>query len=398
MNKLTALKIIESLRLGIPPDGNVTMFTYGRDDEISDLKSRLKRKDHGALIIQADYGSGKTHLLKFIREHALNSNYAVSYVTLDANSDIRFNRLDQILGAVCRNIDIPTKNKYTGVGSLFEFASEKVKSGKNSNSNTSFWKSLSNNRLWDYSEVFESPSIYIAFRAWCFAAKDRSDLITDWLNFPWKYYSKRKILYEELVVSLSKYFRDRRPDWKFYDLTEGIFNFQNQSYDQSWSFLRDLNRLAIESGLNGLILIFDEFEDVIYNIKNINHKESAFWNLFYFCFGKYYPGMTFYAFTPDLTERCKKVLIDKGKYGFDFEKFENLPKFQMSALEIKDLKKLASKILSVYNVAYELNIKEEIIFKILWDKLVKSLNITSMDRSRTSIKEIVKYFDEEFQN
>lgn len=104
MNAVQARRVIESLRKGIPPDGFVRYFTVGRKREINDLTSRLQAKDGTVLLLKANYGSGKTHLLRYIREEALERNYAVSTVTLDSSSAVRFNRMDQIFGAVCRNM------------------------------------------------------------------------------------------------------------------------------------------------------------------------------------------------------------------------------------------------------------------------------------------------------
>src|SRR3712207_1493887 len=107
MNASEAQRVIESLRKGIPPDGYVRHFTVGRQSEIEDLSDRLRRGQPGALLLKANYGSGKTHLLHFIRETALAEGYAVSLVTLDAKSAVRFNRMDQVLGAICRGIESP---------------------------------------------------------------------------------------------------------------------------------------------------------------------------------------------------------------------------------------------------------------------------------------------------
>ena len=52
------------------------------------------------------------------------------------------------------------------------------------------------------------------------------------------------------------------------------------------------------AGLKGMVILFDEFEDVLTNINNINHKEAAFGNLFRFVSGDPFTGKTFYAVTP----------------------------------------------------------------------------------------------------
>src|SRR5688572_3634361 len=99
-----AQKAVESLRKGIPPDGYVRHFTVGRDAEINQLVTRLRSQQKGALLLRANYGSGKSHLLRFTRETALAEGYAVSSVTLDSKSAVRFNKMDQIVGAVWRGL------------------------------------------------------------------------------------------------------------------------------------------------------------------------------------------------------------------------------------------------------------------------------------------------------
>lgn len=102
-----AKSIIEALRKGIPPNCHIRQFTVGHELEIDNLRKELITSNGFALMIKADYGTGKTHLLHFIREEALNQNYAVSFVTLNSKAAVRFNRMDQIVGAVCSNIEIP---------------------------------------------------------------------------------------------------------------------------------------------------------------------------------------------------------------------------------------------------------------------------------------------------
>ncbi len=107
MPKKDKENIIESLRMGLPPDGHVKDFTVGRLSEIGELRNILKIGGEKALLVKANYGSGKTHLLKLIREMALENGYAVSLITLDAQSEVRFNRMDQIFGQVCRRLEVP---------------------------------------------------------------------------------------------------------------------------------------------------------------------------------------------------------------------------------------------------------------------------------------------------
>lgn len=201
MDKKTAPKAIESLRKGIPPDGLVREFTVGREDEIEDLSSRLKDNVGTALLLKANYGSGKTHLLRFIREEALENDYLVSTVTIDSNSAVRFNRMDQIFCAICRNIEIPSY-KQKGLKIFFDLLSKH----EDKHWKKMLWSSISNNGKWDYSEELESPGMFVALRAWKSGNQDTKDLVEDWLYNTWTYQSQRKTLYADLVYKQKKLF------------------------------------------------------------------------------------------------------------------------------------------------------------------------------------------------
>ena len=100
MQPIEAQRVVEELRKGIPPLGYTKHFTVGRTHEIETLERSLHNGDAPVLLLQANYGSGKSHLLRYIRDHALAEGYAVSFVTLDAKAGVRFNRMDQnIVGA-----------------------------------------------------------------------------------------------------------------------------------------------------------------------------------------------------------------------------------------------------------------------------------------------------------
>lgn len=394
-----AYRIIDSLRKGIPPDGFVRDFTVGRENEISSLKQQLLDRNLTALLLNANYGSGKTHLIKFIREEALEQNYAVSVVTLDAKNGIRFNRMDQIFGAICRNIEIPINVKENdtskGIRSLLNLVRRKIQSeklvkminakhGKKSSGENPFWKKLSNNGKWDYTESLNSYAIFVALRAWYFANDSLSNTIEDWLLYSEKWTAKRKDLYNTLVSYQKKYFKDALPEWKFYQ--DEVFSFSKFSYAQSWSALRDLNDLSLAVGLNGLIILFDEFEDILTNITRIDYQEQCFWNLFDFCSERKYNGKTFYAVTPEFVNKCEERLLIKGKFDFDFERFHSLQTFQLSPLDNNSLVKIGRKIVEVHGIAYnwDTSIYNKDEYMLDWLKGNDSIRIE--DRTRQSIK------------
>jgi BREX system ATP-binding protein BrxC/D len=394
MDAVEAERVVESLRKGIPPDGYVRHFTVGRKSEIGQLTARLGQQRHGALLLKANYGSGKTHLLRFIRESALREGYAVSLVTLNAQSAVKFNRMDQILGAIWRGIEVPSAPGRKGVRPFLDLICQKIEEGKADADEDDLWPQLTNNWRWDYSDTLESPALFIAVRAWATGEAAIHDLVEDWLLHPWNYEAQRKRLYFELVEKLRGYFRDPRPEWKFYATTEGVFNFRLQSYAQSWGALRDLHKLACAAGLKGLIILFDEFEDVIYNIRNISHQESAFWNLFQFYSNKQFGGMSFFAVTPNFVEKCKTLLLNKGYWDYDYSRFEKLATFQMSPLQVDELEALALKIMEAHGTAYGWEPASVMRITQLRTLVKETASVQIEDRARHTIREVVKALDQ----
>lgn len=392
MNASQAQRVIESLRKGIPPDGFVRYFTVGRSKEIRELRDRLQNSDGTSLLLKANYGSGKSHLIRFIREEALEQNYAVSVVTVDSSAAVRFNRMDQILGAICRNIEVPGQCDSKGVRCFFNVLKQKIRE----KAKGEFWDELSNDWKWDYSERLDSPALFMAIRSWAVGNEEACFLIEDWLLNPWQYRSQRKKLYTSLIENMRKHFRDPRPEWKFY--ADEVFMFHTSGYAQSWAALRDLDCLARAAGLHGIIILFDEYEDVITNLRNVSHQEAAFWNLLHFYSGKKFPGKSFYAVTPEFVEKCKNRLLNKGKWDFDFSRFDALPRFEMSPLELSHLVELGKKIVSVHALAYSWDAQAAVGESDIMAWMQKATMVQVQDRTRQAIILAVKQLDSLFQD
>jgi hypothetical protein len=390
MDYAQAQRVIESLRKGIPPDGFVRHFTVGRASEIARLTERLDGVKPGALLLKANYGSGKTHLLRFIRECALEKGFAVSSVTLDSKSGVRFNRMDQVFGAVCRNIEVPGVPGQKGIRPVLNFVVDKLERVKDAKA-PAFWQQLTNNWRWDFSEVLDSPAVFLAVRAWATGNSTVHDRVEDWFQQPWAYRGQRRLLYSDLVESLRRFFHDPRPEWQFY--SDGVFCFHTQGYAQSWAALRDLQRLLYESGLKGLVLLFDEYEDVVTNLRNVAYQEAAFWNLFQFYAGKQFPGVSFYAVTPEFVDKCTALLADKGRWDYDYGRFKAIPTFQMTPLDVEDLKELAMRIFKTHGIAY--NWKPDLVMRATeLDNIVReAASVQIQDRARHTIITVVKELD-----
>lgn len=383
-----ARRAIESLRTGVPPKGRVRSFTVGRAEEIARLDHLLHDDGPGALLLLANYGAGKSHLLRYIEELALDLRYAVSWVTVDAGSGVRFNRMDQLVGAVWRGLRVPGGE--TGPIGLLDLAVRAAEDAK-AHPGGSLWSRLTDDWHWGYSEELRSPALFAVLRAWAANRQAVRDVAIDFLCQPWNYRSQRKRLYLELVERHRRFFRDPRQEWQFY--SNGVFLLHPAEYGQAWGMLDDIHVLAEGAGLRGLVLLFDEFEDVITNMRNIAHQEAAFWNLFRFFGGKRFTGRSFFAVTPLFAQRCKQLLLAKGRVDFDHAQFDRLPTFRMQPLELADLLAFASKVVEEHSRAYGWRVPQHVVEQVIGPYLKRQALTSVGDRTREAIIGMVKLLD-----
>jgi hypothetical protein len=156
--------------------------------------------------------------------------------------------------------------------------------------------------------------------------------------------------------------------------------------------LNDIQTLARFAGLAGLILLFDEVEDIIHNLSNVQHQEKAFANLFHFFAGKRFHGLSFYAVTPDFVEKCKRCLLEKDRWDYDYSRFDSLPSFEMSPLEAPELGELAQRMETAHAQAYD------------WTPDVRPSELRRVvrvaagaqvqDRARQTIRKVVEFLDD----
>jgi hypothetical protein len=347
-----AQKTIESLRMGIPPDGMVKHFTVGRASEIEKLSALLTHPQSRAMLIQANYGAGKTHLLRYIREVALQSSYAVSLITLDAKSGLAFNRLDQFLGQVCRQIEIPTSQGERGIRHLLHLA--RAVYNAHPADPSGFWSNVSSQNRWDYdhTEQLKSPALYLALRAWFLGDEQAHLVIEDWLYNPSHYSTQKAKLYQYLIGQLRNVFRDPRSERQI--VTGGVLDFfKSGDFEKSWWALNDLNTLTQACGLQGLVILVDELEDIVDNIPRKADQQDAFWRLFEFFSGTKFGGLSFFAVTPDFVDACKTLLIKQNLFDFDYSRFEKLPVFKLSPLDEGDIQRLKQIIIQLHQETYD---------------------------------------------
>jgi P-loop Domain of unknown function (DUF2791) len=391
MHPTEAENAIEQLRFGVPPSTMAREFTVGRDAQIRELVNSLEVGDSRSLLVHANYGAGKSHLLRVLREIALERGFVVALIIADAQGEVRFNRMDTVLGAVCREIEVPG-NSEKGIGALFDAygCADKMKLDQSALHER---EKISNAGKWNFSDRLSSRGIYIALRAWVHASNNHAvrDRIEAWLSNPESYRSQRKLLYGELVARGRGKFLDTRPEWQFY--ADEVFVFHTGGHRQSWDALADLHRLAICSGYRGLVLLVDEFEDVIQNLPRRDYQEMAFYNLFRFFAGERFPGRAYFAVTPDFAQKCKKELMRKGAYDFDYRSFDQLPYSRLEPIKLDDMLLLAKRIRNVHETAYEWSSDEALRDRELRKQCEELMRVESPDKVRRAIVSFVALLD-----
>lgn len=357
MDRRTAERAIESLREGLPPHGLVRHFTVGREQELRVLSRQLEADEEPGALLLADYGSGKTHLLQLLREVALDAGFAVSCFSVESKAQTRLNRMDQVLGAVLRHLEVPGQPG-TGPATLLNAVADAVDAALARPRPPRAVAQLSGDGKWKRPGLVNSAGLGVAVRAWYFLRQATSGVdlrlreeLLGWLQEPWNYYSRRKELHARFVSGLSRHFQDSWPEWKYYEAGEAIFNFQAHGYHQAWSALSDLDALAEVAGLRGLVLLIDEVEDIVYSLDRINLQESAFLNIFEMFDGRF-NGTCFCAVTPAFVQKCIDRLLDKGRYEFDIDKFHQLPSVEFTPIASPNLAALAGRILEAHAAAY----------------------------------------------
>ncbi|MCX7880072.1 MAG: ATP-binding protein [Ignavibacteria bacterium] len=222
-------RIIEALRLGIVPADYVIEFTFGRENEIQTINDSLNNDESKIILIDGEYGSGKTHLLSHIYYTSLNNNFAVSFVSIDPN-ETPFHKPKSIYHYLVRNFKYLCKNDKKVKG-FRDFLKEAIV--QNAFKDNIYFKHITleaNENLWNWIEASsKSPKPILEFGFYGYYSNPYPGLYDT---------SSAANIYCYLISSLS------------------------------WAAKEVL-------GLNGLLLIFDEAE----NIETVNNKRNYFQGL-----------------------------------------------------------------------------------------------------------------------
>jgi hypothetical protein len=112
-----AERVVEALRSGVPFPSLAMRLPIGRDAWLAAVVKRLNDPAPEPLIVRANYGEGKSHLLQAAAGTALAHGAAVSYVAVSREAPL--DRLDQLYQPVAAGLRIPGSQR-VGLEPLLE--------------------------------------------------------------------------------------------------------------------------------------------------------------------------------------------------------------------------------------------------------------------------------------
>jgi hypothetical protein len=230
--------------------------------------------------------------------------------------------------------------------------------------------------------------MYVALRAWLFGDAPTRLLVEDWLTNPSAYRERGRRLYDALVYGLRDRFQDPRPEWKFHSQKLLVLHGLGQS--QCWLALADLAKIARAAGRRGLVLLFDEVEDIVHNLPRVAQRQEAVRNLLCF-FSSKLQVHAFFAVTADFVEQCRPYLpvvapTDAAPL--------RLPVLPVAPLAREALLELAGCIRQVHALAYGWDAAKVVADDDLAAVVTRAWAAAPAQRVRNSIQGVVQALDE----
>ena len=109
MEKFAAKQVVECLRSGVSSRNLSAIFSYGREAALERVGRELERvrSDSSALplVVKGNFGNGKTHFLNIIAHKAEDMNFAVSFVPL--SKETPFDKLDRLYRRAVAGLYLP---------------------------------------------------------------------------------------------------------------------------------------------------------------------------------------------------------------------------------------------------------------------------------------------------
>ena len=357
LEKEIAIEIIQSVGgSGIPPKYGEHYFSVGIEEytkAIQDeyLNSVLKNSSAVKMIVGA-YGGGKTHFLYEVRDVSWNNNFLVSYVSLSSEAT-PFHKLERVYAAIADNITRPLtieeikSGEEIGIGSLIKYwyGVRQEDLQKQGLSDEEIRKQILGmlDNFGPYSNINFTRAIKGAIKALVEENSNDFDNIVQWLTgqgYDRKIHSKYGILQKidkstanQMIRSLLKWIRSPEMGYNglviLFDEAENVPTMSSKQADTLAQNLREFIDQSKQEVQGMLILYAVPNEDFL---NRRGHTYEALKQRFGTYFSLQAPTGVKIDLEKILSEEPEKFLIQVGK-----------------------------KLAAVYGVAYDLTMNEEII-------------------------------------
>ena len=325
--RFKAREIIEALRLGIVPHGQVDEFTFGRDYAITQIKEWLDNQSGESLIVSGEYGVGKTHLLDYVYSSALKRNWAVAMVALDPG-ELPLHRPKAIYEAIVSSFKFRAHN-----GGFREFLREIAASPK--------WHELQEHEY--LGTVIEK-----------IRTGEDDEYIYEWIEgksryYPQMYnYSTCGNIYCYILSGISwaaKNILGLNGFLILFDEAESVDSFWHTSYqnNKSWNFLSGLVLAGSDDPVSLKEVGMNKFyKHYLYKGWWGYHSDLQYCGHLRLPFTWRVPCnlKLLFAFTPD-------------DEIFEIEPLKSARKFEIGSINAEYFEKISEKIISLYDLAYD---------------------------------------------
>lgn len=350
-SKSIAVKIIEALRLGLPPQRGVDRYSVGHEKLISGIKKfHLSRISEVGKIrfISGSWGAGKTHFFRLLRDVSFKHNCLVSNVELSVN-EAPLSKFERVFYTIIRNVALPS---YMNAGQSIEAApfGNVVKNAL---------YSLGGGEIDGCEEITQEY-----FSKACEKLMANKGIDIDFkkiIRAFWETYlpdAGEKSCLEQTRAETLQWFAG-----------EGTVSFYKKQFGVSKMVARENAKPMLQAlaefvklaGYKGLVILFDEAEQS-YSIMRRTELKKAHINLLSLINSiEELSGMFFiYATTPDFYNDPKHGIIIygalSGRIGQPGDSspkaFQNIWNLNNVSLELKDYREAAKKIRGLYLQAY----------------------------------------------
>ncbi len=248
--------VINSMRYGIVPMQQVHQLTVGRDEIIADLMGnfeRVKRREGRSLLIEGQFGSGKSHALSYAKYLGFRENFVQSNVTVDQTN--LFNKLDKAFNLILERIELPDFPTIVGFERILQEISRSPKRIR-----LEEWCNDVGNSVYSEKKLKVGIRAYLNSLMDPNSSEDSKEIIRWLLCEKVEIRNIKKILREVLGTSFNL----------------GTLKFVQ---DEIMDLVRSLGQMLVDLGYSGWLILVDEFENFFALSRGLQSRAKIFNNL-----------------------------------------------------------------------------------------------------------------------